>query len=80
MTPLSVDPPLRTPPVPDAAPGAPAAVRSAAAPAVQLEHAQDRWSRWLTTRDRDDDAARRRLYVIAGVIVLGLLVWAFWTL
>ncbi len=80
MTQLSASPPIRTPPVPPPAPEAPAGGRGAAAtPAVQLEHAQDRWSRWLTARDRNDHAARRRSYFIAGVIVFGLLVWMFWT-
>jgi hypothetical protein len=79
MTPISADPPLRTPPDPDSSPGSAAAGRPAATPAVQVEHAQERWSRWLTTREQSDQAARRRFYVIAGVIVLGLLAWLFWT-
>lgn len=79
MTQLRVDLPLRKPRAPASEPGAPTAARAAATPAVQVEHAQDRWSHWLTVRDRNDHAARRRSYFFGGIVVFGLLVWMFWT-
>lgn len=61
-------------------PGVSTGLTPPAAPALRAEHAQERWTRWTTTRDRDSQSSRRRFYFIAGIIGVGLLVWLFWTL
>ena len=69
----------RVPPPP---PRTAAAVLSVGLPAsldgARQEHADARWTGWLSRQDRDDATRRLRFRFIAGLMAIGVVAWLWW--